>query len=350
MCRNVADSRNVAAYVIRGTRYTTAGFTLLTSIRIRRCTRMHLSWMYPPPTLANNLDSSQLNAVVDGTNVTLTWNVPNDGGAQLQEYIKSSSSDARNAMLTCSKSLSCSMTTSTGTGNTVTAQITGLATSQSHGFQVLAKNNVGASVSNNVWIVTTATETPVAPDPPRNLAAMIGDSKVTLTWDAPSNNGGSPIIFYEISARMGTTNPFFIVGTASSSATSAIVNTINGTPYQFVVYAHNNVGASTASNIINITPVAPDPPRNLAAMIGDSKVTLTWDAPSNNGDSPIIFYTIAARIGTTNPFFIVGTASSSATSAIVNTINGMPYQFVAHAHNNVGVSTASNIINTISRS
>ena len=237
------------------------------------------------------------------------------------------------------------MTTSTGTGNTVTAQITGLATSQSHGFQVLAKNNVGASVSNNVWIVTTATETPVAPDPPRNLAAMIGDSKVTLTWDAPSNNGGSPIIFYEISARMGTTNPFFIVGTASSSATSAIVNTINGTPYQFVVYAHNNVGASTASNIINITPVAPDPPRNLAAMIGDSKVTLTWDAPSNNGDSPIIFYTIAARIGTTNPFFIVGTASSSATSAIVNTINGTPYQFVVYAHNNVGASTASNIIN-----
>ena len=220
----------------------------------------HLTGCHPAP--ARHPDSPQLNATVDGTNVTLTWNIPNDGGSPIKNYIFNGltsssgpywikisdiSADVRGVMFACNESLSCSMTTSTGTGNIIIAQITGLAPNQSHGFQVLAQNYVGASASNNVWITTTVSE---IPDPPRNLAADIGDKKITLMWDAPLDNGGSPITEYVIWGRIGNMNPFSVVKMIPGSETSVTVDTVNGMPYQFVAYAKNSVNTSSASNIV----------------------------------------------------------------------------------------------------
>ena len=222
-----------------------------------------------PSTPARAPNSPQLNAVVDGTTVTLTWNIPDDGGATIKKYlfhgltsssgpywikISDISADVRHATFVCNESLSCSSTMSVGTGDIIIVQITGLAPNQSHGFQVLAQNYVGASASNNVWITTTA---PAAPDPPRNLTADVSNDKVTLMWDAPLSNGGSPITEYVILARIGIINPFSIVKIVPSSQTNAILEITNGMPYQFVVYAKNNVSTSDASNIVDITSLHP---------------------------------------------------------------------------------------------
>jgi len=37
---------------------------------------------------------------------------------------------------------------------------------------------------------------PTPPSPPQNLAAVGGDGQVSLTWDPPQDDGGSPLLAY----------------------------------------------------------------------------------------------------------------------------------------------------------
>ena len=306
-----------------------------------------------PPAPAYSPDSPQLSATVDGTNVTLTWNVPNDGGAQISKYILDGlistprgqhwikitdiSPNVRNAVLACNESLSCSVTTSTGTGNTITAQITGLPTNQSYAFKVFAKNYVGASGSNAAWITT---ELPAAPDPPRNLAASIMDSKITLTWDAPSRTGGSPITEYVIASRIGATNPFSVVKTVSSSETSATVDTTNGMPYQFVAYAKNNVSTSEASNMTEAVSISPpSSPTGLKVEVQPSSFVLSWTAPPSDAAAPVSEYLIKStyeQLGSTTTEEV--TISADATTYTLNRFTHANYVIEVHAVNAIGTS------------
>ena len=296
-------------------------------------------------------DSPQLSAVVDGTSVTLTWNVPNDGGAALDKYvlygvvssfgqswikISDIMTDVRNGVFACNKSLSCSATTSTGTGNTITAEITGLAPNKSYGFKVFAKNHVGASGSNTAWITTGL---PAAPNPPRNLAAGIMDSEITLTWDVPSSNGSSPITEYVIASRMGTVNPFSVAKTMPSSETSVTIDTVNGMPYQFVAYAKNNTSTSSASNMVEAVSVSPPAaPTNITSMIDSNKLVLSWTAPESSAAAPVDHYEINVAVSGLDNFFKLYTDMPTDTTYAVNYYPGASYAVTIYAVNDAGKS------------
>ena len=56
-----------------------------------------------------------------------------------------------------------------------------------------------------------ATATPAAaataPSAPQNLAAAPGDGEVSLTWEAPANDGGSAVTGYEYRYAEGASVP-----------------------------------------------------------------------------------------------------------------------------------------------
>jgi len=81
------------------------------------------------------------------------------------------------------------------------------------------------------------------PTAPQNFAANPGDGKVTLSWAAPSSDGGSPITKYEVSSDNGST-----FTTASSSTGHTFTGLTNGTAYTFMVRAVNaNGNGATAT-------------------------------------------------------------------------------------------------------
>ena len=72
------------------------------------------------------------------------------------------------------------------------------------------------------------------PDAPQNLTAAPGDGRVTLTWQAPANDGGSAVTGYEYRHAEGPSVPTETAWqSAGTSLTATIGSLTNGTGYAF---------------------------------------------------------------------------------------------------------------------
>jgi hypothetical protein len=85
----------------------------------------------------------------------------------------------------------------------------------------------------------------------------------------------------------------------TNNATTAFVITglSAGTQYSVWATVSNAAGPSAASSAQQQqtgAPIAPTTPTNIEiVLIGDSNFTVTWQAPSDNGGRPVLYYTIA---------------------------------------------------------
>lgn len=83
---------------------------------------------------------------------------------------------------------------------------------------------------------------------PLNVDVTAGDGEVTVTWDTPTSNGGSPITDYQvtISPSTGVTGGAArLVGVTTNYVFDGLTN---GTEYAFVVRAVNAYGFGAASS------------------------------------------------------------------------------------------------------
>jgi hypothetical protein len=128
---------------------------------------------------------------------------------------------------------------------------------------------------------------------------------MSLTWDAPLNNGGTPIISYTVQYRVHGTPTWTTASSSISGATPYYVvsGLQNATLYDFRVAAVNAVGQGPYSAIVMAeTSTASTAPIGLTAEPGFQSVSLTWTTPSDDGGSPIVSYTVQYRLhGTTPP-------------------------------------------------
>ncbi len=88
-----------------------------------------------------------------------------------------------------------------------------------------------------------------APSAPQSLAASAGNNQVSLSWSAPSSNGGSALTTYTV--YRSTTSG--VLGSALSpgpglSTSYTDTTAANGTTYYYLVKASNAVGESLSSN------------------------------------------------------------------------------------------------------
>lgn len=112
------------------------------------------------------------------------------------------------------------------------------------------------------------------------IAAVPDDRAVTVSWNAPASDGGTPITEYRITIQPGgaTTS----VGAAVNSATMS--GLVNGTSYVLSVVAVNKVGSGVAVTTAAVVPadvVPPAPVKNLNAKVRHSRLTLQWVNPSD---------------------------------------------------------------------
>ncbi len=89
------------------------------------------------------------------------------------------------------------------------------------------------------------------PSAPRNLEAVGGDEQVTLSWEAPEDDGGFPITDYEYLIS-GTGGGW--ISTGSTETTHTVTELVNGRVYLFQVRAVSAAGAGSSSNQVEVTP------------------------------------------------------------------------------------------------
>ncbi len=93
-----------------------------------------------------------------------------------------------------------------------------------------------------------------APDAPTITGVVSGDAQATVSFTAPSSNGGAAITSYT-----ATSNPDGLTATVNQAGTGIIIVTglTNGTGYTFTVRATNAIGTSAASDASSsVVPVS----------------------------------------------------------------------------------------------
>ncbi|MCY7388884.1 MAG: fibronectin type III domain-containing protein [Burkholderiales bacterium] len=95
------------------------------------------------------------------------------------------------------------------------------------------------------------------PSAPANVIATSANTQVTLSFTAPADNGGSPIVTSVLyPAYKATCNPGAKTATGNTSPL-IVTGLTNGTPYTCTVAAANVTGVGAASSNVNVTPRSP---------------------------------------------------------------------------------------------
>jgi uncharacterized protein (TIGR02145 family) len=222
----------------------------------------------------------------------------------------------------------------TGTGTTSPIAVTGLTNGTAYTFTVFATNAKGNSTASSASNSVIPASVPGAPT---IGTATKGNAQSTVTFTAPSNNGGSAITGYTVTSTPGSITA---TGTASPITVTGLTN---GTAYTFTVTAANATGSGTPSAALNsVTPsTVPGAPTIGTATKGNAQAIVAFTAPASNGGSAITGYTV-----TSSPGGIVKTGTASPLT-VTGLTNGTAYTFTVVATNANGNSVASSASNSV---
>ena len=174
---------------------------------------------------------------VSGTSITLSWNEPHDGGSSITHYEYAGSRS--------------------GTTTSRSVFLSGFSGGSTYFFQVRAINGVGAGP----WSTSVSAFVPIPitpPGPPRNVRR---NSDGSFSWDAPFNNGGAFIQYYEWSYDFGSWTTSFPPASASNPGN-----------HTFRVRAVNSAGAGQIAS--------------LNYFIQQTAIYPTWSSTNFNWNGP----------------------------------------------------------------
>jgi len=175
-----------------------------------------------------------------------------------------------------------------------------------------------------------------------------GASPVTVSWTAPTSDGGTPITAYVVTPYLNAVPQSPII--AGGSATTVTLNGLTGAgSYTFTVAAVNAIGTSLISDYSgSIYPGVPGTPGNVTAIPGDQQVVVAWTppapSPSSSTTSPdVTGYVVTTYLSGQSVAQQTMDLSSTATHAVVSQgiTDGIPYTFAVAAFNPAGQGATS---------
>ena len=235
--------------------------------------------------------------------------------------------------------------------------VTNLTNGRTYGFRVRGTNSVGGGAASDE---VEATPEAVAPSAPRSLTAAAADEQVTLSWTAPSDNGGESITRYEYLHReQSSPYPVAWISTGGTQPTVTVYGLTNGTTYDFKVRAVNRLMISGGQEVdgpgqesleVSAKPLGkPLTEVNLAEAKSDedSRVELIWtltNTPPSPSDDDVSGFQYHQKAGGGYGSWI-DIRNSDATTRnhfVTGLTNGTTYTFEVRAVNSSGGGLASN--------
>ncbi len=216
---------------------------------------------------------------------------------------------------------------------------------------VVAVSKLGRESVVSIQVLVDNPVDPVltAPTIPSSLTATAGVNIVTLSWNVPSDDGGSTITHYNVYRGVESCEYVFLGLAIHTNFTDTTVT--GEKTYYYVVTAVNTIGESIFSIEVNaipstiskILPTVPSPPRVLSASTGESFIILNWNIPSDDGGSAITYYKIYRGITSGNYRYLGISISTTFNDTLL--LGGTTYYYVVTAINGIGESKFSSEIN-----
>lgn len=226
----------------------------------------------------------------DRNSISIQWGPPkDDGGAPITRYVIYSREVNTN---TWSRS-------GVVDAQTFSYQIENLTENSDYHFRVVAENCVGPGAHLQTETPIKAKSPYTVPDRPQGPLNVknVTDKSATITWQAPTNDGGSAITGYLIKRR-DVKRPVWVKCGRVSADTFAITikDLVEGSQYAVQVFAENAEGLSEPLELDQpIEPKrkigAPELPASFECIgVNVDEVTLQWEAPISDGGAPVKNY------------------------------------------------------------
>ena len=221
---------------------------------------------------------------IQPTSATLSWSTPANNGSALIGY---------GGYVSRSSSFSPVDIDLAQTGWATSRTVTGLAKGTTYYTKVLARNGVGWGSWSGVRSFTTSTTAPGTPGTPSLSSAT--PTAVTVSWSAPSDNGGAAITSYTVDRATDSGFSSGLTTTTMSGTSLQVTGLSPGTSYWFRVRATNATGTSGTSGSTGFTTGAVPPgapPMPVLNGVLSTEVTVSYVAPASNGGSGITGYEV----------------------------------------------------------
>ncbi len=257
--------------------------------------------------------------------VVLSWDPPNNNGAEITGYTVTSQNGYEKA---------CATTTCT---------LDALTNDVEYTFTVVAENAVGPSPASPPSPPARPDE---KPDPPAAPTLTFGDRSLTVTWENATYTDRSPIRCVNLEIVPAPDDGVFRKSCVAGTET-VWSGLDNGVPYTVTVQAVNDApepsewGAASDPEVpagVPDAPAAPSATRTDSAVNG-GVIGVTWSTPFENGDAVTTYHVQRFRNGSPDGATVpvAGKTSFSATGLD----NESSYTFTVTAQNKAGRGATS---------
>jgi large repetitive protein len=219
----------------------------------------------------------------------------------------------------------------------LSCEVTGLTLDADYEFWVTALNTLESEPSDT----TTLTAAGLPGIPGSIIQVFRTPKSISLSWTAPSDDGGSAVlaytiveeVYYEALGKVTDQVRYFGI------ETSVLLDGLSsGNVYRFKVKCTNKVGDSDYSDIYAFDILdAPNAPVNVKVKsYSETSVTLVWDAPLSSGGATILTYTVYRQqlSDSTSSLVSIGSVATGIFTYIDSTVsNGERYAYAIAASN-----------------
>lgn len=239
---------NKTSITVRGAKKEHAGqYTLVLDNRvIKNFFDINVITLGPPSVPVGPIRFDEIKA----QSIIISWDVPkDDGGGELTCYsVEKRDTSQANWKMVCSSVVR------------ATFKIPNLVKGSQYQFRVRAENKYGVSPALNSSDIIAEDQFKPPGSPAKPVAFNVTSDGMSIKWEAPGFDGGSPILGYHIEKKDRNSLLWQKVNsTIITKREYRIIGLMEGLEYSFRVYAENNAGLSPVSeqskHALAISPV-----------------------------------------------------------------------------------------------
>lgn len=167
---------------------------------------------------------------------------------------------------------------------------TGLANDTTYHYRITATNAVGEGPRS----APASARTAGPPGAPAQAKATSGPGagQITLSWAAPADDGGSPVLGYRVHRGSPGGALTFLAEVGTTAYTDQ--GLAAGSTWAYAVAARNALGEGARATAQGTAPVVPGAPRDPVAARGPGagSITVSWAPPATDGGTAVTGYRV----------------------------------------------------------